>query len=162
MKNLFLITLLFSGSLALAEAKTANSVSAELGFNAGGAEFGANYEYMFNGSQSVGGALLFSQKDTTHGQNGYVVLGGLTGFHFFKGDWDLSLAPSLNIINISSVNPNKSSTTTLGPGLSISLTTALNDKVALGFDYLNYWVWFSDDYRGLRLSDLLVKVKIGF
>lgn len=143
-----------------AQAKT-NFVNADIGFYTGGLSLGGGYEYLFDGAQSVGGQLRYFSKSNKRSANGYTMVGAFTGYHFYKKAWDFSLSPGMNIINISPA-PRGDSKTTLGPSLSIGLTTQLNDKVAIGFDYFNAWVWFDEDYRGPIVSDLQFKVSVGF
>lgn len=161
---LALVSALLSSTVMAQTHTQSSNVLGYLGMARGGVTFGAGYEYLYNGSQGLGGQIHMYQKDsgTKHNSNGYLVVGGFTGFHFFKGDWDFSLAPGVNIINIDSTSTTTKSATTLGPSLQISLTTQLNQKVAIGFDYANYYVWFGDDYRGDVLSDLNFKVKVTF
>lgn len=163
MKHLLIALALLSGSAFAAEAHK-NNVLADVSMARGGFHFGAGYEYIYNGAQGIGGQLQFFSKSTSDKtrSDGALVIGAMTGFHFYKGDWDFALTPSVNIINIDGVDDKKGSKTTLGPGISTGLTTALNDKVAIGFNFQNYYVWFGDEYRGFAISDLSFRVKVGF
>jgi hypothetical protein len=166
----FLLAALFTltGSAAFAQMESypakaqTNSIAVDLGFYTGGFAFGAAYEYMFDGAQGLGGAFHNYSKSAKRGANGYTVIGAFTSYHFFKKAWDFSLSPGMNIININPVASGKDSVMTVGPSLAISLTSQLNEKVAIGFDYVNDWVWFNEDYRGPIVSDLEFKVRVGF
>lgn len=160
MRRLFLAALTLVASASFADTKM-NNVLVDAGFASGGFAIGGAYEYLYNGSQGIGAQLQMFQKDNKHSRNGVLVIGGFTGYHFYKGTWDFSVAPGLNIINISAANNGKD-VTSLGPGLQISLTQALNDKVAIGFDYQNYYIWFDDDYRGKTIDNLAFKLKVSF
>jgi hypothetical protein len=164
MKRILLAVLFFSGS-AFAAVNKQNNVFGDLSFSSGGVHFGGGYEYIYNGSEGIGGHLQMFQKKSKDSKTvapGYLVIGAMTGFHFYKGDWDFALTPSMNIINVDVEEKDPGDKTTLGPGISISLTTALNDKVAIGFDYQNYYIWFGDDYRGPAITDLSFRLKVGF
>lgn len=142
----------------------------------GGFSLGAAYEYMYDGSTGIGGHIrTFPKNEATTGANaelnpshGYMIFGATLGHHFFKGKWDLAFTPSFNIMSIDSEStanpPRPDDTTTMGPGLSISLLWSITEMIALGFDYSNYWVWFEDDYKGLQtdISDLAFRLKAGF
>lgn len=154
-------------TLALAFFSTAASAAAlhnahvNAGMANGGFNFGAGYEYMYNQSQGLGGHFHYYSKDDKKGANGLMIFGAKTGFHFFKGDWDFALSPSVDIVNVDGAK-GAGSKMGFGPGLSIALMVALNERVAIGFDHVNHYVWFGDDYRGQVVDDLNFRVKIGF
>jgi hypothetical protein len=140
-----------------------NNVLAQFGMNAGGLTLGFGYEYMFDQAQGIGGHFRYFSKDTSRGANGMTILGAMTGYHFFKRSWDFALSPSFNIIQIDSTSNTRASGTNMGPGLALSLTNQLNDHVAIGFEYSNWFVWFGKDYfRGLQISDLAIRLRYSF
>jgi len=152
----------------------AHNFSGLLSMTEGGISLGAAYEYMYDGSTGVGAHIrTWPKNEATTGANaevnpshGFMVFGASLGHHFFKGKWDLAFTPSFNILSIDSQStanpPRPDDATTMGPGLSISLLWSLTERISAGFDYSNYWVWFEDDYKGLRISDMALKVKAGF
>jgi hypothetical protein len=148
-------------SAAFADTKV-NSADVDLGVAQGGITIGGAYEHLYNGAQGIGGQLQIFQKDKDHFAPGIIVIGGFTGYHFYKGTWDFSLAPGMNILAISAYDSSHKDTTTFGPSMQIGLTQALNDQFALGFDYANYWVWADKDYRGWIMSTMNVRLKINF
>ncbi len=155
------------GMSSTVEAKaSAHNFSVLGSMNRGGFAIGAGYEYMFDGATGVGGHIRTFPKETgnTAGNNtnGYMIIGAQLAHHFYKKRWDLAFTPSFNIISIDSRTATPDDTTTMGPGMSISLLWQLTDRLALGFDYTNYWVWLEDDYAGLVISDMAVKFKAGF
>lgn len=163
----FLLALLMTSSAAFAQGSGKQSnVLIDVGFPRNGFKFGGAYEYVYNGAQGIGGQFHYYPKKTASngnpGVSGVMVAGAFTGFHFYKGDWDFNLAPSMNIINIDCDCTTPGDKTAVGPGLAVNLTTALNAQVAIGFSFQNYWVWFGEDYRGKILDDLNFRVKIGF
>lgn len=163
MKSLLLVLSLFSACAFAQSQGKQHNVLIDVGFPANGFKFGGTYEYIYNGAQGIGGHLQYYPKKSAPGAvPGMMVLGAMTGFHFYKGDWDFSLAPSFNLINIDCDCTTPGDKTALGPGLTIGLTTALNDKVAIGFALQQYWVWFGEDYRGHVIDDLNFRVKVGF
>jgi hypothetical protein len=147
-----------------------HNVSGLLSKAAGGWSVGVGYEYMYDGATGIGGHFrTFSKEEgPINIHNGFMIVGATLGHHFFKGKWDLAFTPSFNIISIDqAVEPKGTRTTpddatTFGPGMSISLTWALTERVGLGFDYSNYWVWLEDDYAGQVISDMALKVKGSF
>ena len=167
---LFAFALAFHSSVAPAQSRTnpgstsgaVNSAYLNLGYAAGGLNFGGAYEYLFNGAQSIGGQVHLFPKDQGHLAYGYTIVGAFTGFHFYKGDWDLSFAPGLNIMNVGSVVTSIKDETILGPSFSLSLVVAISSRLSLGFDYVNYYGWFTNFYRGLRVSDTELKLKLNF
>ena len=162
MKLLSIAFALFSTVFTVASAASLHNGTAQFGMGTGGFNFGVGYDYMYNQAQSLGGHFHYYSKDDKKGANGVMIIGATTGFHFFKGDWDFALTPSLDIVNIDGVDKTKGSKTGFGPGLSVGLLTALNEKVSLGFDFVHHYVWFGDDYRGKVIDDLNVKVRVGF
>lgn len=153
-----------SGSAPEAKA-AAHNFSVLFSMNRGGAALGANYEYMYDGATGVGAHIRTFPKETGTVRNqgpGYMIFGAQLGHHFYKKRWDLAFTPSFNFISIDSHVARPDDTTTMGPGMSISLTWQLTDRIAAGFDYSNYWVWFSDDWAGLNMSDMALKVKASF
>ncbi|MGE0526882.1 MAG: hypothetical protein AB7G93_14980 [Bdellovibrionales bacterium] len=131
-------------------------------FTRAGFAFGLAYEYMFDASAGVGAHLRSFQKDRDEGVNGYMVVGAAYVSHFYKRSWDLSFAPSFNIINVDSYRDRPDDATTMGPGLTISLLYQVAERVAIGFDNSRYWVWFDDDYAGLIIDDLAFKLRVNF
>lgn len=170
-RHIFLPVLIsFLANLAWAQADdragrvNPNSTSALLGYNAGGFNFGATFEHMMDSASGIGGQLrIFNKEDSgTNQTNGYLIFGGTFGYHFYKKNWDLSFTPSMNFINIDAATTNPDDATAIGPGLSIALLCNLTDNFALGFDNSRYWVWFNDDYAGLRIDDLAIKGRFSF
>lgn len=162
MKRLGIAAVFLFASTAFAQSQgKQHNGSMDISFVKGGFHFGASYEYIYNSSQGLGGQFQYFPKKS--GDKGVMVVGALTGFHFYKGDWDFVLAPSFNIINIDVDTTTPGDQTTMGPGLTVGLTTALNSTVGIGFAFQNYYVWFGDDhYKGYILSDLAFRVKVGF
>ena len=141
-----------------------HNASAVLSFAQGGLSFGAGYEYMAQDSIGIGGHFRWFNKEDgpRNASNGYMIIGASAAHHFYKKNWDLSFAPSFNLINIDNASATQDDGTTLGPGLSLSLLCALTDNVAMGFDWSNYWVWFDSDFAGKRIDDLGVKLRMSF
>jgi hypothetical protein len=170
MKRLLCLLILMTSTSAFAQsdersAKAAtHNVSALLGHNAGGFNFGVSYEHMMDNSVGFGGHVrLFNKEDSgTNQVNGYMIIGGAMGYHFYKKNWDLSFSPSVNMINIDSVSANPDDASVIGPGLTISLVSQLTPNFAIGFDNSRYWVWFDDDYAGLAIDDFAVKARMSF
>lgn len=193
MRNIWLLASLFSASMAHAqmsggsgsgsgyssnfssssssnvEAKASgHNFSVLMSMARGGVSLGAAYEYMFDGATGVGGHIRTFPKETgnSSGNNGpgFMVFGAQMGHHFYKKRWDLAFTPSFNIISIDSHQTRPDDTTTMGPGMSISLLWQLTDRIALGFDYANYWIWLEDDWASTNhaISDMAVKLKAGF
>ncbi|MBX3022366.1 MAG: hypothetical protein KF799_11895 [Bdellovibrionales bacterium] len=168
MKTLLLALSIFSAA-AFAQSGgqgKAQNLLVDVGFAQGGFKFGGAYDYIYNGSQGIGGQFHYYTKKEpatgTAGKTGFMIAGAHTSYHFYKGDWDFSLAPSFNIVNIDNVGTNAEDKTGFGPGLSIGLTQAINDRVAIGFALNNYWVWFGEEIRGHQIDDLNFRVKVGF
>lgn len=169
MKRILIAALALCSSAAFAQmdVRTArasqHNFSALLSKNTGGFSLGAGYEYMYDGATGVGAHIRsFSKEDSGPNRNhGYMIFGAALGHHFFKGKWDLAFTPSFNMISIDALGTTPGDSTTMGPGMSISLVWALTEMISLGFDYSNYWVWFDDDWAGLRMSDMALKLKIG-
>lgn len=137
------------------------------GMSTGGFRLGGAYEYMYDGSTGIGGHIHnFSKKTPTTSSptaaNGYMIIGAGLGHHFFKGKWDLAFTPSFNIIMIDSYQVRPDDTTTMGPGMSLSLVWGLTDRIGMGFDVSQYWVWFNEDFRGQIISDFALKLKASF
>lgn len=174
MKRIILVALACWTGTAFAQmdAKARGHNFSVLGsFSPGGFALGAQYEYMYDGSTGIGGHIRTFPKSEASATNnnpdhGYMIFGAGLGHHFFKGKWDLAFTPTFNIISIDSASnanpPRPDDATTMGPGLSIALLWAMTDAISLGFDYSNYWVWFEDDYKGHRISDMAIKLKFGF
>lgn len=180
MIRLFLIPLIGWSGLAAAQmdvnaAKAMQHNFSVLGsMSRGGFAFGAAYEYMYDSATGVSAIFRNFPKsgeaaNNYHTTNGYMILGAGLGHHFFKGKWDLAFTPSFNLISIDSYYDGSPAsakepddTTTMGPGLSISLLWTLTERIAVGFDYSNYWVWFEEDFRGNVISDMAVKLKFAF
>lgn len=146
-----------------AKASTHN-ISVSSSFNRGGFNIGAAYEYMHDQSWGFGGHIRSFPKETDANNpgNGVMVIGALLGHHFYKRAWDLSFTPSFNVIKIDSVRTTPGDTTTMGPGLTISLLWQIAEQVAVGFENSRYWVWFDDDYAGAVIDDLGVRVRVNF
>lgn len=169
MKRILILALALSSTAAFAQMDVRMARAREHNFsgvlskNVGGFSLGAAYEYMYDGATGIGGQIRSFPKDdkSPNVGNGYLIFGATLGHHFFKGKWDLAFTPSFNFMSIDAVNNPPGDTTTLGPGMSISLVWALTEKISAGFDYSNYWVWFDDDFAGLSISDMALKIKIG-
>ncbi|MGE4131289.1 MAG: hypothetical protein AB7F86_06600 [Bdellovibrionales bacterium] len=192
MKRIVLSAIFAFSGVAMAQMDAGGSSSSGSGFssrsnvhnfsivaskNYGGFSLGAAYEYMYEAATGIGGHIRsFSKEGSYSGSGsgkltarheGLMIFGAMLGHHFFKKHWDLAFTPSFNIISIDSHYGTPSSTipddaTTMGPGLSISLLWSITNSVGLGFDYSNYWVWFDDDWPGLRISDMGIKFKVAF
>lgn len=172
MKSIILSLLLCAGVAHAqlddtAMGRTKSAVNAVVSMAKGGFSIGASYEYMLDPSTGVGGQLRTFQKHDT-GPNlypGVTILGAIGAAHFYKKNWDLSFTPSFNIISVDSYaasGTKPGDATTMGPGLSVGLTWAINQHVGLGFDYSNYWVWFQEDWRGPIVNDLAFRLKASF
>lgn len=170
MKRLLFLMILLNSQLAIAQnddrsAKgSTHNVSAVLGYNAGGFNFGAGYEHMMDNSVGIGGHVrIFNKEDSgTNTTNGFMIIGGSMGYHFYKKNWDLSFTPSINMINIDSIVARPDDASAIGPGLSFGLVTQLTPNFALGFDNSRYWVWFDDDYAGGVIDDFAIKARMNF
>lgn len=167
MKHLLLATLLMTAPLAMAQGDdrgkaNPHNLNVTTGFNRGGFTFGAGYEHMFDGSTGAGGHFRMFSKDKDRGLAGLILIGADLSHHFYKKSWDLAFTPSLNMIMIDSAVAGGDDATTFGPGLAITLTWAMTERFALGFDYSNYWAWFDKDYQGLNVNDMSVRFRIGF
>lgn len=169
MKSIILSLLLCAGAAHAqlddsAAGRTKHTINAVASMARGGFSIGASYEYMVDPSTGVGGQLRSFQKHDSGPNNypGITILGAVGAAHFYKKNWDLSFTPSFNIISIDSYTTKPGDATTMGPGLSLGLTWALNPNVGLGFDYSNYWVWFQEDWRGNVVDDLAFRIKASF
>jgi hypothetical protein len=173
MKRILIASVLFWSGLAAAQldvrtVKASSHNFSVLGSMAyGGFSLGAGYEYMYDTSTGVGAHIrTFSKKTATTSSptpyNGLTIFGASLGHHFFKGKWDLAFTPSFNIIMIDSASVRPDDTTTMGPGMSLALTWAMTERIGVGFDWSNYWVWFDEDFRTLVVSDFAVKAKFSF
>lgn len=173
MKCILFASLLIWSGLAAAQmdvrsAKASTHNFSLLGSMAqGGFSLGANYEYMMDSSAGIVGHIRsFSKKTATTSSpssfSGLNVVGVGLGHHFFKGKWDLAFTPTFNILQIDSLTANPGDVTTMGPGMSVSLLWVITERFGAGFDWSNYWVWFDEDYRGLRISDMAVKLRASF
>lgn len=149
----------FAASTVESSKGPVKNVLGYLGVSRGGVTIGGGFEFLADGSQGMGGQLHYYQKnDTTeHGTPGFLILGGFTSYHFYKSTWDFALSPGFNIMQVNAVGK-ADDETDLGPSIQISLTQALNDKFAIGFDFATYYFW-TGDARGLPLTDLDIKFK---
>jgi hypothetical protein len=175
MKGIFFVSvsLFFWSGLAAAQMDVRSAKASTHNFSvlgsmaAGGFSLGAGYEYMMDGAAGVGAHIrTFAKKTATTSSptshDGLNIVGVTLGHHFFKGKWDLAFTPSFNIVAIDSTRTTPDDTTSMGPGMSVSLLWVFTDHISAGFDWSNYWVWFDEDFRGLRISDMAVKVRASF
>ncbi len=142
----------------------ANSASATIAFNTGGLVLGLGYEHIIKDSFGVGANLRWYNKEDgpKNPANGLFIVGASASHHFYKKNWDLSFAPSFNIINIDSYTAARKDSTTFGPGISIGLLCQVAPNIGVGFDWSNYWAWFDKDYAGKIADDLGVKARLSF
>ena len=161
-----MLALSTQGALAqdFAAKASLHNVAVDLSVNEGGFSLGAGYEYMFDEAAgwSVGGHARVFSKDRPSYANGLMIIGAQSGYHFFKKAWDLGFVPSVNIISIDSYRVTPGNTTTVGPGLALTLTTQITERFAIGFAYSNFFVWFNNDYRGLAITDLALRGRFSF
>lgn len=168
MKSLLIFVLLGSVNVFAQEDRSAklgpHAVSAVASFPQGGFSIGAAYEYSLEDSMGVVGHFrLFSKEDAPKNPgHGLMVAGIGAAHHFYKKSWDLAFTPSINMINIDNVSKTGDDATAFGPGLSVSLLCQMTDRIAAGFEWANYWVWFNEDFAGKRVDDLGLKVRMNF
>jgi hypothetical protein len=170
MKHLLILMVWLTSTVAIAESDdrsakaSPHNVSALLGHNAGGFNFGVAYEHMLDNSMAFGAHVrMFNKEDSgTNLVNGYLIIGASAGFHFYKKTWDLGISPSVNMINIDSYRARPDDASVIGPGLGLSLLTNITSTFAIGFENAKYWVWFDDDYAGLAIDDFAVKARLSF
>ena len=170
MKNLgFLILATVISSLASAQdySPSKNSIYGGLGFTEGGLGIGVDYEYNGLRDFGVGGYVRIYQKDDkgTNQKEGITTLGGFIRPHFTKKSWDLYVSPGFGLIMIDSqyTGTNQPGDTTgLGTSLAIGLMYEISNSVALGVENMRTWMWFSEDWRGLRVDDMMLRFRMSF
>lgn len=144
---------------------TKNALYGGFGFTEGGFSLGVDYEYTGHRDFGFGGyARIYPKDDSgTLRKEGVTTFGAFVRPHFNKKAWDFYVSPGLAIISISSIySSNPGDATTLGPSLALGLLYEINSNVALGIENMRTWVWFDNDWRGLRIDDLMFKFRVAF
>ncbi|MBX7231683.1 MAG: hypothetical protein K1X29_06320 [Bdellovibrionales bacterium] len=132
-----------------------------LGFTEGGLAVGGDYEYTGHKDFGVGGYFRLYQKDDSGiSKEGISTIGGFLRTHLYRKPWDFYLSPGFGIVAINSNSRSLDDTTSLGPSLSIGLLYELNKNVEIGVENMRTWVWLDSTWHGLRVDDLLFKVRI--
>lgn len=163
--RILLVSIVLSLLTALsAQAQSLNSqhsVYGNIGFTEGGLGLGADYEYAADATFGIGGYTRFYKKDSEQPVTapGYFTFGAFIRPHFNRKNWDLYVSPGIGIISIDGSQGDK---TTLGPSLGIGLLYQIQNQIAIGVENMKHYVWFSDDYRGLAVNDLMIKARVNF
>lgn len=139
--------------------RSRHAAYANLGFTEGGFGLGAEYEYAAASTFGLGGYTRFYKKDTDRSIPGYFTFGAFIRPHFHRKAWDFYVSPGFGVISIDDRSDDE---TTFGPSLAIGLMYQIQGQIAIGIENMKHYVWFSDDYRGLRVNDFMLKGRVSF
>ncbi len=148
-----------SSETVLGQAK--HMATAGVSFTPGGLAVGLEYENNFDRTYGLGAQLRISAKQDQPAVPGVTAVGGFVRPHFTRGPWDLSIAPGLAILMLSSPN-SRADVTGFGPTFSMTLMYQMTNQLAIGAENYHAYDWTGSAYRGQVSNDTMARVRLNF
>lgn len=133
-------------------------ITGHFGISKGGFTLGADYEYAYDRTYTIGGYLKLMPKDEPSVPS-ITAIGAFFRPHIYKRTWNFYLSPGFGLMMVDGAVNDE---TVLGPSIAWGLSYQLNDKFAMGFENMKLYSWTGSTYKGLLSDTLLLNVQFAF